>query len=79
MTTIESKLQTDAQGTLSVSIPLGIENANRQVRVLVQPIESTMTDDQWCRFVLSTSGSITDPTFRRHAQGEFEQREELFP
>mgnify|MGYP007122465419 CR=1 FL=1 len=79
MTTIETKSQTDAQGTLSVSIPLGIENANRQVRVLVEPMESTMTDDQWCRFVRDTAGSIADPTFLRHSQGEFEQREELFP
>ena len=36
-----------------------------------------MTPEQWRHFVLSTAGSITDPTFVRHEQGEYERREEL--
>jgi len=32
---------------------------------------------QWKPFVRGATGSIPDPTFRRHSDGEFEQREEL--
>jgi hypothetical protein len=36
-----------------------------------------MTDEDWRRFVMETAGSVTDPTFVRHEQGNYEQREEL--
>ncbi|MBT8420290.1 MAG: hypothetical protein KJO08_05440 [Gammaproteobacteria bacterium] len=38
-----------------------------------------MSNDQWQQFVYETEGSISDPTFRRHPQGAFEQRDEVFP
>ena len=31
----------------------------------------------WRNFVLATGASITDPSFVRHEQGEYERREEL--
>nr|VFJ69101.1 MAG: hypothetical protein BECKFM1743C_GA0114222_105114 [Candidatus Kentron sp. FM]VFJ69863.1 MAG: hypothetical protein BECKFM1743A_GA0114220_105254 [Candidatus Kentron sp. FM]VFK17788.1 MAG: hypothetical protein BECKFM1743B_GA0114221_105024 [Candidatus Kentron sp. FM] len=40
--------------------------------------ESAMSREQWERFVYRTEGSLSDPTFRRHPQGEFEQRDESF-
>jgi len=36
-----------------------------------------MDRDAWRRFIERTAGSITDPTFVRHPQGDFEEREML--
>ncbi len=36
-----------------------------------------MNRESWLRFIEKTAGSITDPTFERHPQGEFEEREAL--
>jgi hypothetical protein len=36
-----------------------------------------MDRDAWRRFIEKTAGSITDPTFVRHPQGEFEVRDPL--
>ena len=36
-----------------------------------------MTQEEWRQFVMRMAGSIPDPTFRRHDQGTFEQRDEL--
>jgi hypothetical protein len=78
MTSIEVKSKVDDNGVLNLSIPLGAAEANREVRVIVQPVDEVMSDEQWRRFVNETAGSISDPTFGRHPQGEFEQRDELF-
>jgi hypothetical protein len=36
-----------------------------------------MTDAAWMEFIRQHAGSISDPSFVRHDQGEFEQRELL--
>jgi hypothetical protein len=36
-----------------------------------------MTQEEWRQFIVSTAGSIADPTFVRHPQGEYERRESL--
>jgi hypothetical protein len=36
-----------------------------------------MTQEEWRQFVMETAASITDPSFVRHGQGAYEQREEL--
>ena len=79
MTSIEVKSRVDASGVLNLSIPLGAAEANREVRVIIQSLDDVISDEQWQKFVNETAGSIADPTFQRHAQGEFEQRDELFP
>lgn len=78
MTSIEVKSKVDASGVLNLSIPLGAAEANREVRVTVQPLDDVISDEQWQKFVNDTAGSIPDPTFQRHPLGEFEQRDELF-
>ena len=35
-----------------------------------------VTQEEWCEFILSVAGSIPDPSFRRHDQGTFEQRDD---
>jgi hypothetical protein len=82
MTPIELRSKVDANGVLSISVALGKSEANREVRVTVEPLEeppSTVAPDGWRQFVSEMAGSISDPSFQRHPQGDFEQREELFP
>jgi hypothetical protein len=46
--------------------------------VTIDPLERTrMTPEQWRTFVYGTAGSVTDPTFTRREQGEYETHEEL--
>jgi hypothetical protein len=63
---------------LHVTVPVSPADANREVQVTIDPVGPlSMTAEEWRSFVLSTAGSITDPTFLHHEQGEYEQREEL--
>jgi hypothetical protein len=67
-----------ADGILNIVLPIGKADADREVQVTVDPVgPSPMTQEEWRSFVLSTAGSISDPSFVRHEQGEYEAREEL--
>jgi hypothetical protein len=67
-----------ADGVLHLTVPIGKEQADREVEITIAPVATpAMTQEEWRQFVLSTAGSITDPTFQRHPQGEYERREEL--
>jgi hypothetical protein len=73
--TIRSRV--DADGILRVNVPVGAAEGNREVEVTIEPLEpAQMTQAQWAEFIQATAGSITDPTFVRDDQGEYEQREE---
>lgn len=68
-------IRVGADGVLHV--PLGAADANREVRVTIEPVATPdRSPEEWRAWVESMAGSVTDPTFRRHEQGEFEQREE---
>lgn len=77
----ELTAQVGADGVLTLRVPLGREDANKTIRVVVETVEmpaSPITDpEEWHRFVERVAGSITDPTFIRHPQGAYEEREEL--
>lgn len=64
-------------GTLTLALPP--EAAGRPVRVTVEPDgpRRPTTQAEWEAFVLATAGSIPDPTFVRHPQGEEEERDPL--
>jgi hypothetical protein len=84
MTLVEIKSRVGSDGVLTVSVPLGPSEANREVKVTVEPTEispSSLTamQDNWHEFVKNMAGCISDPTFRRHEQGELEVRNEVFP
>ncbi len=67
-----------ANGILQLAVPIGEADADREVQVTIDPVtQAPMTRDEWRAFVLKTAGSITDPSFMRHEQGEYELREEL--
>ena len=72
------KSRVGADGVLHVSVPVGHADANREVQVTIEPAAAKpMTQEEWREFILATAGSVTDPTFLRHEQGEYERREEL--
>ena len=64
-------------GTLHLDVPIGIENANQPVRVVIEGTRKAMTRAEWEAFVRSMAGSITDPTFERPPQLPLEARESL--
>ena len=73
---VHSRVGTD--GVLHLTVPIGKADADKEVQVTIDPVPaSTMSQEEWRQFVLSTAGSITDPTFMRHEQGDYERREEL--
>jgi hypothetical protein len=77
MSRIVVKSKVGSDGVLQLTLPLGAAEADREVQVTVEPIKNPMTQEEWRQWVLSMAGSIPDPTFLRHDQGEYEQREEL--
>ena len=72
---IESVIGPD--GTLHLDVPIGMENANQPVRVVIEAARKPMTRAEWGAFVQSMAGSITDPTFERPPQLPLEEREPL--
>jgi hypothetical protein len=66
-----------SDGVLHITVPIGKEDADREVEVTIDPAPPSMTQEEWKQFVLSTAGSFTDPSFVRHEQGEYEVRDEL--
>lgn len=77
MIRVEVQSTVGADGILSLSIPLGVAEANKSVTVVVEPAKTEALCVAWQRFITETAGSISDPTFKRQAQGEYEQRELL--
>jgi hypothetical protein len=81
MALLELRSRLDPNGVLSLSVSLGKSDANREVLVTVESVSegAAKTDPAgWRALVHDLAGSIADPTFRRHAQGDFEDRGELF-
>jgi hypothetical protein len=79
MTRVVVRSRVGPDGVLHVDVPLGEAEANREVVVTVEdaPAASRMDDEAWLKAFWAVAGSITDPTFERHPQGEYEQRDEL--
>jgi hypothetical protein len=70
-------VQVGADGVLT--LPLGEANANKMVRVTVEPIESATiprfkSQEEWLRFIENTAGKW-EGEFERPPQGEYEERE----
>ncbi len=75
--------QVGADGVLTLTVPLDKAAANKVVRVLVETVEGAVLPaaandpTEWLRFIQQTAGSIPDPTFERHPQGTYEERDPL--
>jgi hypothetical protein len=84
MTHIEFNSRVGSDGVLSICLPLGSNEANREVKVIVEPTDlssmlSPSAQEPWSDFVKDMAGCISDPTFLRPEQGEYERRTEAFP
>jgi hypothetical protein len=68
-----------SDGVLRLAVPLGVAAAHQDVRITIEPAahRRPMTQEEWRSFVMSTAGSIPDPTFIRHEQGDYERRADL--
>jgi hypothetical protein len=79
MTVLHVTSQTDGKGALRLEV--GVPNAKVRATLEVESAGSPGTDEErrreWEQFVRRTAGSITDPKFRRHPQGEFPKRERV--
>jgi hypothetical protein len=80
MTTVEMTVHVDPNGILHLEVPLGSDAANQEVKVTIKPARMPpKTMEEWRKFIADTAGSIADPTFIRHPQGELENLEGMFP
>jgi hypothetical protein len=82
MTQIELRARIGPDGILTVSVPVGIAEANREVKVIVEPVEAavektaTMTREEWARCVDQTAGAWKGD-LERPEPGGFERREQV--
>lgn len=71
---IKAKIGED--GSLHLDVPVGMNDAGREVQVTVEPLAPAVSDGEWRAWVQSMAGSW-EGDFERPPQGEFEQREPL--
>lgn len=72
---VKSKVGSD--GILHLALPVGPEEANKEVLVTVEPVaRPTMTPEEWRAWVASMAGTW-EGDFERPPQGEYEEREPL--
>ncbi len=74
---IKSRVRPD--GTVSVQVPPGVAEVDDDVVVIIEPVcrSAQMSVEEWRRRFAATQGSITDPTFRRHDQGDLREPDSL--
>jgi hypothetical protein len=73
---IDSRVGPD--GVLELRVPLGQAAANTEVHIKIDSAKTRFaTQEEWKAFVQRVAGSVTDETFVRQPQGEYEQRESL--
>ena len=64
------KSTVSSDGILHLALPVGIEEANREVQVTVEPLPpATMSQEEWQELVLSTGGKWQGD-FQRPEQGD---------
>ncbi len=81
MNTIELRARVGPDGVLTLSVPVGISEANREVKVVVEAVEGRigespkMTREEWAQFVAATAGAWKGD-LERPAQGMLEVRDQ---
>jgi hypothetical protein len=75
--------QVGTDGVLKMSIPLKPEDANKPVRVTVEPLDEAeapatrpTTREEWLKFIENTAGKW-EGELERPEQGEYERRDEF--
>jgi hypothetical protein len=83
MTRIELITRIGPDGILTLSVPAGMNEANREVKVIVEPADVVagqtvkMTPEEWARFVDETAGAWKG-NLERPEQGQCEERDQLY-
>jgi hypothetical protein len=79
MSTIHTTTHTGPDGILKLEVPLNLPDADVDVTLIVQPrkVSRGVDREEWLRFINQAAGSIDDPSFFRHQQGEYEVRDPL--
>ncbi|MGP0065961.1 MAG: hypothetical protein ACLQGP_20470 [Isosphaeraceae bacterium] len=81
MNTIELRTRVGPDGILTLSIPIGISEANQEVKVVVESAQhgvetsARTSREEWERFVGATAGRWKGE-LERPEQGEFEVRDQ---
>ncbi len=71
------KSTVSSDGILHLALPVGMEDANREVQITVEPVPpGPVSQEEWQKLVLSTGGKWQGE-FQRPAQGDYERREPL--
>jgi len=82
MTRIELRTRIGPDGVLTLNVPAGLSEANREVKVIVEPADvlvgknAKMTPEEWARFVYETAGAWKGD-LERPEQGVLETRDQL--
>ncbi len=73
---VEQRLSAD--GVLQLTLPLGADEAGRDVRITIDPVrpKKEITPEEWREGILATAGSWQGE-FERPPQAELEEREPL--
>jgi hypothetical protein len=78
MSTLQISSRTDDAGNIQLN--LGVPNSEVTITVELPDLpcgDPKKRKQDWEDFVKRTQGSIKDPSFRRHPQGEYPKRESL--
>jgi hypothetical protein len=81
MTSIELRARVGPDGVLALTIPVGISEANREVKVVVEPAGEAgesfrkPSREEWAHFVAATAGAWLGE-LERPDQGKFEVRDQ---
>lgn len=72
------KSRVGSDGVLHLALPVGVEEADKEVRITVEPMppKKAMTQEEWETWVDSMAGSWQGD-FERPPQGELEERDPL--
>jgi hypothetical protein len=77
MKTLRKVVQSDSNATVRIDVPVSSSLRQFEVVVVWQEVEAEV-ERRWPQgWIEATAGSIDDPTFVRHPQGEYEDRESL--
>ncbi len=77
MITFPAKGRTSSDGSLSLSIPIGLPDTDVEVLVVVVPREPTSSVEWPAGFFETYAGALADLCFERPGQGEHQDREPL--
>lgn len=76
--TINTRVHVGDDGVVNLQLKTKLPPGEYMATVeLCDTVSEEARQEEWRRFVMETHGSITDPTFFRHEQGELETRDEF--